>query len=81
MNMTKNDEEFRDFIMRGNVLELAVAVIVAGAFGAIVTSKSVVALPQNGVRYEECATSRQRVFCGIYAKWEIANIGPALPSF
>lgn len=31
-------KEFRDFIMRGNVLELAVAVIVAGAFGAIVTS-------------------------------------------
>ena len=31
-------KEFRDFIMRGNVLELAVAVIVAGAFGAIVSS-------------------------------------------
>ncbi len=30
--------EFRDFIMRGNVLELAVAVIVAAAFGAVVTS-------------------------------------------
>lgn len=31
-------KEFRDFIMRGNVLELAVAVIIAGAFGAIVAS-------------------------------------------
>ncbi len=31
-------KEFRDFIMRGNVLELAVAVIVAGAFGSVVTS-------------------------------------------
>lgn len=31
-------KEFRDFIMKGNVLELAVAVIVAGAFGAVVTS-------------------------------------------
>lgn len=30
--------EFKAFIMRGNVLELAVAVIIAGAFGAIVTS-------------------------------------------
>lgn len=30
--------EFKAFIMRGNILELAVAVIVAGAFGAIVTS-------------------------------------------
>ncbi len=31
-------KEFKDFIMRGNVLELAVAVIIAGAFGAVVTS-------------------------------------------
>lgn len=30
--------EFRDFIAKGNVLELAVAVIIAGAFGTIVTS-------------------------------------------
>jgi len=31
-------KEFRDFIMRGNVIDLAVAVIIGGAFGAIVTS-------------------------------------------
>lgn len=31
-------KEFKDFILRGNVLELAVAVIVAGAFGVIVSS-------------------------------------------
>lgn len=30
--------EFRKFIMRGNVLDLAVGVIIGGAFGAIVTS-------------------------------------------
>lgn len=30
--------EFRDFIAKGSVLELAVAVIIAGAFGTIVTS-------------------------------------------
>ena len=30
--------EFREFIMRGNVLELAVAVIIGGAFGKIVSS-------------------------------------------
>lgn len=29
---------FRDFILRGNVLDLAVAVVIGGAFGAIVTS-------------------------------------------
>jgi large conductance mechanosensitive channel len=31
-------KEFKDFIMRGNVLDLAVAVIIGVAFGAIVTS-------------------------------------------
>lgn len=31
-------KEFRDFILRGNVLDLAVAVILAIAFGAIITS-------------------------------------------
>lgn len=31
-------KEFREFIARGNVLDLAVAVIIGGAFGAIVTS-------------------------------------------
>jgi large conductance mechanosensitive channel len=30
--------EFRKFIMRGNVIDLAVAVVLGGAFGAIVTS-------------------------------------------
>jgi large conductance mechanosensitive channel len=30
--------EFREFVMRGNVLDLAVAVIIGGAFGLIVTS-------------------------------------------
>ena len=31
-------KEFREFIQRGNVLDLAVAVIIGGAFGKIVTS-------------------------------------------
>lgn len=31
-------KEFRDFILRGNVLDLAVAVIIGAAFGKIVTS-------------------------------------------
>jgi large conductance mechanosensitive channel len=29
---------FRDFILRGNVVDLAVAVVIGGAFGAIVTA-------------------------------------------
>ena len=35
MGMVK---EFKEFIMRGNVLDMAVGVIVGGAFGSIVTS-------------------------------------------
>ena len=31
-------KEFKDFIMRGNVLDLAIAVIIGGAFGKIVSS-------------------------------------------
>lgn len=31
-------KEFKAFIMKGNVLDLAVAVIIAGAFGSIVSS-------------------------------------------
>ena len=31
-------KEFREFIMRGNVIDLAVGVIIGGAFNAIVTS-------------------------------------------
>lgn len=31
-------KEFRTFVMRGNVLDLAVAVIIGGAFGKITTS-------------------------------------------
>ncbi len=31
-------KEFKEFIMRGNVVDLAVGIIIGGAFGAIVTS-------------------------------------------
>ncbi len=31
-------KEFKDFIMKGNVLELAIAVIIAGAFGSVITT-------------------------------------------
>ena len=36
--MKKLLEEFKAFVMRGNVLDLAVGVIIGGAFGKIVTS-------------------------------------------
>jgi large conductance mechanosensitive channel len=31
-------KEFKDFLMRGNVVDLAVAVVIGAAFGALVTS-------------------------------------------
>ena len=31
-------KEFKDFVMRGNVLDLAVAVVIGAAFSAIVSS-------------------------------------------
>jgi len=31
-------KEFKEFIMRGNVVDLAIAVIIGGAFGKIITS-------------------------------------------
>lgn len=58
-------KEFRDFIMKGNVLELAVAVIIAGAFGAIVSSftKDVIMPPigmaMGGVDFTELAITLQ----------------------
>ena len=36
--MKKFFAEFKEFIMRGNVMDLAVAVIIGAAFGAIVTA-------------------------------------------
>lgn len=36
--MKKFASEFKEFIMRGNVMDLAVGVIIGGAFSAIVTS-------------------------------------------
>ena len=31
---------FREFVLRGNVIDLAVAVVIAAAFGAVITSRS-----------------------------------------
>lgn len=51
-------KEFGEFIKRGNVLDLAVAVIIGGAFGAIVTSlvndiiMPLVGLVLGGVSFE-----------------------------
>jgi large conductance mechanosensitive channel len=52
-------KEFRDFAMRGNVLDLAIAVIIGGAFGKIVTSlvndilMPLIGLIMGGVNFSE----------------------------
>lgn len=54
-------KEFRDFAMRGNVLDLAIAVIIGGAFGKIVSSlvndvlMPVIGLVMGGVNLSELA--------------------------
>ncbi len=56
-------KEFRDFAMRGNVVDLAVGVVIGGAFGKIVTSlvSDIIMPPLNlltaksGVNFKEMA--------------------------
>jgi len=54
-------KEFKEFVMRGNVLDLAVAVIIGGAFGKIVSSlvndilMPLVGLVLGGVNFSELA--------------------------
>lgn len=52
-------KEFKEFVMRGNVLDLAVAVIIGGAFGKIVGSlvndilMPLIGLVMGGVNFSE----------------------------
>lgn len=54
-------KEFKDFVMRGNVLDLAIAVIIGGAFGKIVASlvndilMPIIGLVMGGVNFSELA--------------------------
>lgn len=56
-------KEFRDFVMRGNVLDLAVAVIIGGAFGKIISSlvndilMPLVGLAMGGVNFAGLAVT------------------------
>lgn len=48
--MAKFIQEFKDFAMKGNVIDMAVGVIIGGAFGKIVTSVvSNILMPPIGV--------------------------------
>ena len=54
-------KEFKDFVMRGNVLDLAIAVIIGGAFGKIIASlvndilMPIIGLVMGGVNFSELA--------------------------
>lgn len=54
-------KEFREFAMRGNVLDLAIAVIIGGAFGKIITSlvadvlMPLIGLVLGGINFSEQA--------------------------
>jgi len=54
-------KEFKEFVMRGNVLDLAVAVIIGGAFGKIVSSlvndilMPLIGLVLGGINFSEMA--------------------------
>lgn len=56
-------KEFKEFVMRGNVLDLAVAVIIGGAFGKIVGSlvndilMPLIGLVMGGVNFSELSVT------------------------
>lgn len=56
-------KEFKDFAMKGNVIDLAVAVVIGGAFGKIVTSlvndllMPVISLLTSGVNFTAMAAT------------------------
>ena len=72
---------FRDFILRGNVVDLAVAVVIGAAFGAIVT-----ALVKDLITPLIAAIGGQPDFSGIYftinnSKFLIGDFINAIVSF
>ena len=64
-------KEFREFAIRGNVMDLAIAVIIGGAFGKIVTSlvgdviMPLIGLVLGGVNFSELAIT----VGGAVVKW------------
>ncbi len=64
-------QEFKAFIARGNVLDLAVAVIIGAAFGAIVTSfTSDVIMPAIGALFGGADFSNHFILLSVPAGYE-----------
>ena len=76
-------KEFKEFVMRGNVLDLAVAVIIGGAFGKIVGSlvndilMPLVGLAMGGVNFSEQAftVGAAVVKWGMFVGVEVDEVG------
>jgi len=83
-------KEFKDFAMRGNVIDLAVGVVIGGAFGKIVTSlvNDLIMPPlnlltaQSGVNFKELAFKSEfslpKVDAAGKAVLEADNVTPAM---
>ena len=73
-------KEFKEFVMRGNVLDLAVGVIIGGAFGKIVGSlvndilMPLVGLAMGGVNFSE----RVIAIRGVEGQWAAMDLRHAL---
>jgi large conductance mechanosensitive channel len=69
-------KEFRDFAMKGNVVDLAIAVIIGAAFGAIVTSlvgdiiMPIIGVATNGLDFTN-------YFVGLSSKVTATNLADA----
>ena len=72
-------KEFREFIMRGNVMDLAVGVIIGGAFGKIVSSlvsdliMPPIGLLLNGVNFSDLFVSLNGQAYGTLAEAQAAG--------
>ena len=62
--MKKFLEEFKAFAMRGNVMDLAVGVIVGGAFSSITTSLNDILMPIIGIFVSEASFANLSVSVG-----------------
>lgn len=79
--MKKFFKEFRDFAMRGNVMDLAVGVIIGGAFGSITTSLiNDIIMPFIGIFVGEATFANLYFYIG-HAQIMIGNFIQAIFNF
>lgn len=73
-------KEFKTFIMRGNVLDLAVGVVIGGAFTAIVNSlvKDIITRINYAVRFF-CRIEREKTKPMAFSVANMQNMGLLIP--